>query len=1111
MIFLSGFCLKIIQLLQNKEAMVPLLAQLMESVVKHHNQRITISEIIREIERIDIKELSRDSSGPRAISHFLSEVAERCPEEMVPSIASLLSFLDQDSYMMRNATLSIIGEIVSKVLSKEGMSVKEKRLRDELLDKLELHIMDVTSFTRGRALHVWSKLCSQRKIPLKRLDSLIEAIVARLMDKSTYVRKNAVHFLNCFLKVNPFAHELNVNVLNEAFNKEKARLDQLLQAKDKLEENSDSNIEQVDVLIQNWTKLEAELRLYLKKLDLTSIDNLTEALHENGMEEENEAEEEEDEDISDGELTQDISLEIEKLRKALDNKHFDKAFQIYKFMEKNFKDDDIFTKLDEADNKDASNKVNGKAGIENGEKSQEVDLNDQEMDDSDSSKSNLETEIDKVIRVCKNAFFARSSENDQDDYNENFMRQEIEKLVSNNSRTSTETNLDPSQLSLATIKASFEKQKVLVHFIRDLIKITEQIKISLPLVCSLLHSKNIQDVQEAVEFFVTAYEFGLKEDSAVGIRNMILLIFSSEPSKKASVIDAYKRLFINPPSYSSMNSYEKAKLIVKNLMNLLKDATLEEVISLEQLLKELMSSNDIDKMIIKVLWERYTLKLADTTQEEVRLAIQLISMIASSNHNLIRDNIEVLIQFGLEDNALNDFALVRFTCSALCKAMSNEGRIVTNELPFRLPKTHMLFQRLANALVTTLTKTSKEDWFPMSEQAIKVIFNLSENPDWVCEHILRSMIKYLTNKGKTTMNEVLQVTQRESSQLENSQELSQISSNHDNTLIEQNVSKQNGFSDEIKIDSEILARFISLVGTIALNLLVHLEINIFTEMKTRNAIREEKENKRSSTNRRVSMRRLTPKSPKVDDEDDLCLSGAVATEDAETEFIYNICNFELVEKYNKTENLLAHLSHMVIKIVSQPAEYSDPKLRAAASVTLSKFMCVSEKFCSKHLRLLFTVLQKSKECIIRSNAIIALGDLCLLFPNLLDPWTPLLYHSLCDPEVVVRSYTLKVLSRLILSDMIKVKEQISDIAKLMVDEEESISSFVRLFFTQLAKKQNAIYNILPDIISNLSDTKVGIDQDNFRLIIKFLLELIDKDRHTIGLVEKLCQRYRGTM
>lgn len=43
-----------------------------------------------------------------------------------------------------------------------------------------------------------------------------------------------------------------------------------------------------------------------------------------------------------------------------------------------------------------------------------------------------------------------------------------------------------------------------------------------------------------------------------------------------------------------------------------------------------------------------------------------------------------------------------------------------------------------------------------------------------------------------------------------------------------------------------------------------------------------------------------------------------------------------------------------------------------------------------------------------------------------------------------------------------------------------VSGLAKLFFAELAKKGNTLYNVMPDIVSRLSDPEVGIAEDQFR-------------------------------
>lgn len=171
-------------------------------------------------------------------------------------------------------------------------------------------------------------------------------------------------------------------------------------------------------------------------------------------------------------------------------------------------------------------------------------------------------------------------------------------------------------------------------------------------------------------------------------------------------------------------------------------------------------------------------------------------------------------------------------------------------------------------------------------------------------------------------------------------------------------------------------------------------------------------------------------------------------------------------------------------------------------------MMISSDFCDSNLRLLFTLLEKSPLPGVRSNIMIALGDLSIRFPNLIEPWTPHLYGRLRDTSREVRKTSAIVMTHLILKDMVKVKGQVSEMAVLLIDSDQEIASLAKNFFTELSNKGNAVYNLLPDIISRLSDPDTGVEEESFHTIMRHLLSYITKDKQTESLVEKMCHRFR---
>uniref|UniRef100_A0A2K6V8B9 Condensin complex subunit 1 n=1 Tax=Saimiri boliviensis boliviensis TaxID=39432 RepID=A0A2K6V8B9_SAIBB len=278
----------------------------------------------------------------------------------------------------------------------------------------------------------------------------------------------------------------------------------------------------------------------------------------------------------------------------------------------------------------------------------------------------------------------------------------------------------------------------------------------------------------------------------------------------------------------------------------------------------------------------------------------------------------------------------------------------------------------------------------------------------------------------------------------------------------------------------------------ALQQLVHLEQAVSGELCRRQVLWEEQEHKTKDPKEKNT-------NPETTMEEELGLVWATA-DDTEAELIRSICEMELLDG----KQTLAAFVPLLLKVCNNPGLYSNPDLSAAALLALGKFCMISAIFCESQLRLLFTMLEKSPLCIVRSNLMLATGDLAIRFPNLVDPWTPHLYVRLRDPAQQVRKTVGLVMTHLILKDMVKVKGQVSEMAVLLIDPGPQIAALAKNFFNELSHKGNTIYNLLPDIISHLSDPELGVEEEPFHTIMKQLLSYINKDKQTGSLVEKLC-------
>lgn len=462
--------------------------------------------------------------------------------------------------------------------------------------------------------------------------------------------------------------------------------------------------------------------------------------------------------------------------------------------------------------------------------------------------------------------------------------------------------------------------------------------------------------------------------------------------------------------------------------------------------------------------------LADTTEEESRSALMLLAMVASAQVQVVTSNINVLVSVGLGERGSKDFRLAHLTCAALLKMVPSKVPSDDKTAPMRLPQTHEIFASTQQLLINGLEQLEDVHYSQFSTTAISLIYALAEHPDSIMTDVLRQMCGF---------------------------------------LFKSNMDQDSSESEEKEVSAGVLTRILVIAGQVAIRQLVHLDVHIYSELRRRARVREERHEESSkqkriliqSASRRAATGAARPPAD-IDTGDDDELVGAVADDD-EAEYVRKICETEIVTGGSSFLSLLAPL---VVAVNSNPVKYSDPSLRAAAGLCLAEFMLVSQSFCSENMRLLFTILERSPEEIIRSNLVIAIGDINFRFPNLIEPWTPHLYGRLRDDSPIVKRTTLNVLTHLILNDMVKVKGQISDIALCIIDPDSRISGMSRMFFSEFARKGNALYNVMPDIISRLCDPEAAVNEDDFRVVLKWIMALIQKEKQSESLVEKIILR-----
>jgi condensin complex subunit 1 len=658
--------------------------------------------------------------------------------------------------------------------------------------------------------------------------------------------------------------------------------------------------------------------------------------------------------------------------------------------------------------------------------------------------------------------------------------------------------MEKAQKDVATAQ-ELEKFHAMRKLLVEALTFAEIINEAAETVTHLLSSKNKSEVIEAMDFFVTVHAYAVS-NAKLGIRRMLRLIWTKGNSDEgkgvqAHLLECYKGLYFDAPPGFDANAV--ANYISKGMISLTFGTTPAELTSLEQLLSTMMKQGLVNALVIQKLWQVYGYQKKDISKNQRRGAIIVLGMLALSSPEIVVQEMEACLRIGLGEYGRRDLSLARYTCIALRRMSPPPGKQATTTAPtqvVKLPNDHAVLVRLA--AVTEIVSDSKE-WYGVAEQAIAAIYVLSKHPDVLCSEIIRRVTKRVfaaqPPPRPTTSSSAGEDTHMADAADEDEQA---------DPVVEQvQPKKQNS--------ALALAQLLFVVGHIAIKQIVHLEL-CELEFKRRKA---EKDKKTAQTPRksmtsveptplkkgrkRGATKEPTPAPEEAADELDLM---AGTTEDDFTDAIAHIRERELLFG---PQSLLANFGPLVADICSNNTSYNHPTLQAQAALCLAKLMCVSSEYCETNLGLLLTILERSQDAVVRSNLVVALGDMAVCFNHLIDENTDFLYRRLNDGDPSVKRTCLMTLTFLILAGQVKVKGQLGEMAKCLEDSDKKIADMARMFFSELATKDNAVYNQFVDMFSVLSADS-ALDVDAFKRIIKFLAGFIEKVRSAIIVTYRRC-------
>lgn len=590
------------------------------------------------------------------------------------------------------------------------------------------------------------------------------------------------------------------------------------------------------------------------------------------------------------------------------------------------------------------------------------------------------------------------------------------------------------------------KAKLTAQYYDDAVEFIKTIHKGTEIVSNLLFSKNRNEVLESMDFLVLADAFGV-ENSAEGIRKMLHLVWMKGSSDEGKSIASHL-----------IDCYKEMFLTAPQDVSQTQKASIIAknliTITLSSTLADLAS---FEKLLCNMYFEKLI------SNDVITILWQIFGHSASS---VTDDHFEsskaqrkgAVIILGML--ALADYQVVLKGLDLLLSI----GLDIAEHQDFELCKYSCIaLQRI----VPTLSKSKDTVFYKVERETeiIQVLCNVldSETTDlaWfsVAEQALSAIFK-VSNTPDVVSAEIIQ--KRANKVFNNPNKSEQVYS---------------------------LSQLLFIIGHVGIKTMVYLEkLEAYFKKK-----KQESELKKGA------------ESKEKGEENELEMIGGTSEDDFADAVIY-IKEKEIL--YSES-SILARFAPMVKEICANNKSFDNTFLQRSATLCLVKLMCISSRFCEENLPLLITIMERSPDPIIRSNCVLGLGDMAVCFNNLVDENTDFLYRRLTDSNIMVQRTCLMTVTFLILAGQVKVKGQLSSMAKCLENEDQSISDMCRLFFTELATKDNAIYNGFIDIFSGLSNDKT-LEKESMKRIVKFLVGFIEKEKHQKQLAEKLLVRLNKT-
>lgn len=233
------FPVRIIQILRDKEMAVAPVANGICLLNDDFGISTIFTVLLKDLVET-LQEANSDSQIAKHFSLFLTDLGSVASKLLIPHLSKLaedllnvevseknsnftmvlLNVFCFQSHVVRICVLQLMGDVITVEMASEDLTDEMKEARDEYLEDLLNHVMDVSAHVRSKVLQIFTHMKSENAVPLAWHQRIFQATADRLEDRTNTVRKSAVLLIKAFLETNPFSSKLSQQELKEKYDRE---------------------------------------------------------------------------------------------------------------------------------------------------------------------------------------------------------------------------------------------------------------------------------------------------------------------------------------------------------------------------------------------------------------------------------------------------------------------------------------------------------------------------------------------------------------------------------------------------------------------------------------------------------------------------------------------------------------------------------------------------------------------------------------------------------------------------------------------------------------------------------------------------------------------------